>query len=204
MGQFIDLTGQTFTYLTVLRRDVDCGEGKKPVTKWVCRCACGKILSVKGDSLRSGHTVSCGCKKVKHGHANKERLYQTWKNMHRRCTNPNATRYEQYGGKGISVCPEWSDYAAFRAWALSSGYNDTLSIDRIDGDGNYEPYNCRWADDKMQANNISRNRTFTVDGNPITMSELAERLGLSYSALQHRLDRGWSMDRIMNTEQRRW
>lgn len=203
-GKPIDLKGQVFTYLTVLDRDTDSGNGKKPIVKWLCQCKCGKIISVPGGQLRSSHTVSCGCRKVKHGFANKERLYQTWSNMRRRCNNPNNNRWEQYGGRGITICAEWDDYAAFRSWALSHGYNDALSIDRIDVDGNYCPANCRWVDSKTQANNVTRNRIIKYRGIKATMSEFAEQIGLSYSALQHRLDRGWSIDRIVSTQQRRW
>lgn len=79
MPKLIDLTGRQFEYLSVIGRSKDKGNGRKPVTKWDCLCRCGKIITVKSDSLLSGHTVSCGCRKIKHGYANKERLYQTWK-----------------------------------------------------------------------------------------------------------------------------
>ena len=197
-----DLTGRTFEYLTVLCRSDDSGNGKKPVVKWKCQCLCGKIVHVKSDSLTSGHTKSCGCRKRKHGYANKERLYQTWKNMRRRCNDPNNSRWEHYGGKGVAICPEWDDYKVFRQWAMGSGYTDNLSIDRIDVDGDYCPENCRWVDDKTQANNMSTNRIIEYEGSEMTMSELADHLDLSYSALQHRIKRGWNMDRIVATPQR--
>ena len=148
-----DLTSQRFGFLKVLRRSPDKGGGKKPVVKWECECKCGKNITVKSDSLLSGHTVSCGCKKKIHGKSNKERLYQTWKNMRQRCNNPNRSDYKRYGGRGITICDEWNDYNTFRDWALSNGYADNLSIDRIDVNGNYEPSNCRWVDAKIQANN---------------------------------------------------
>lgn len=199
-----DLTGKTFTHLFVIRRSSQTGSGKKPVVLFDCRCVCGKITTVKSYSLTSGHTKSCGCKKIKHGYAHKERLYETWKNMRRRCLDPKNKRWDQYGGKGITVCKEWlNNYMPFRNWAMDNGYQDNLTIDRKDSNGNYEPDNCRWTDAKTQMNNVSRNRIFEYDGKKMTMSELAEYLRISYSTLQHRVDNGWDMDRIVSTPQRR-
>lgn len=199
-----DLTGRIFGNLTVLYRSSDRGNGKKPVVKWECQCSCSSIVAVKSDSLLSGHTKSCGCQKIKHGYSNKERLYQTWKNMRRRCHDPKNKRWEQYGGRGIAICHDWDDYNQFRKWAMANGYTDELTIDRINVDGNYCPENCRWADAKTQANNISRNRIIEYRNKEMTMSELADYLGLSYSALQHRIERGWDMESIANIPQRGW
>ena len=197
-----DLTGFKTEYLTVLCRSSDRGNGQKPVVKWICECVCGNIIAVNSNSLLCGHTVSCGCKKRKHGFANKERLYQTWKNMRRRCFDPTNNRWSHYGGRGITICPEWNDYAVFRTWAMANGYTDELTIDRIDVNGNYYPENCRWVDAKTQANNVSRNHLIDIDGQKMTMAELADSLGLSYSALQHRIDRGWDINKIISTPQR--
>lgn len=185
-----DLSGMRFGSLSVVGRSANIGNGKKPTVKWECICVCGKITAVKGYSLTSGHTVSCGCKKIKHGYSHKERLYQTWQNMRRRCMDPTNNRWNQYGGKGISICLEWNEYSIFRAWAMANGYRDNLSIDRIDNNGNYCPENCRWADAKTQTNNCSRNRILEYNGQRFTMAQMAEYLGLTYSALQHRVDRG--------------
>lgn len=184
-----DLTGKKFNHLLVLRRSDDRGYGKKPVVKWDCLCDCGKRAVIKSDSLLSGHTKSCGCRKVKHGFSNKERLYDTWKNMRRRCSDPNNKRWLQYGGRGISICEEWDDYKVFREWAMNNGYTDELTIDRMDVDGNYNPDNCRWATEKVQANNTSRNRYFEYQGEKFSMSELADLLGITYATLQHRVER---------------
>ena len=81
------------------------------------------------------------------------RLYGAWRAMRYRCLNSNAEHYKNYGGRGVSICPEWSDYAVFRQWAIANGYRKGLSLDRKDNDGNYEPNNCRWATAAQQANN---------------------------------------------------
>ena len=153
-----DLTGKKYGMITVIRRSEKTGNGKKPTVLWECVCDCGKEMLVSSSALLTGHTVSCGCKKIKHGFSHKERLYNTWKCMRQRCNNPNNTSYEHYGGRGISICDEWNDYVNFRNWAYANGYDDTLSIDRINNDGNYEPSNCRWVNNEIQTNNQSRNR----------------------------------------------
>ena len=130
---------------------------------WLCRCECGNTKVVRQEALISGRTKSCGClaktgirkaieTRTTHGESG-TRKHRIWAMMLQRCENPNATKYELYGGRGIKVCKEWHTYAAFRDWALSHGYADDLSIDRINPNGNYEPSNCRWATDKEQSNN---------------------------------------------------
>jgi len=120
--------------------------------------------------------------------------------MKRRCYDKNNKRYENYGGKGVIVCSEWlSDYLNFREWALSNGYESNLTIDRMNVNGNYEPKNCRWATAKQQANNQTRNRILTHEGISRTMSEWAVHLNVTYSTINHRIQRGWNMERIVNT-----
>lgn len=156
-----DLKGYKFGQLTVLREGTrDKGNGERT---WLCKCDCGKFKNVRGSHLKSGATKSCGClikmksgAKPKHGLC-KSRTYRIWHCMKQRCYDPKHKSYPDYGGRGITVCAEWlNDPLAFHSWAITHGYSDDLSIDRINVDGNYEPSNCRWATTKEQRANRRR------------------------------------------------
>lgn len=147
-----NLIGQKFGRLTVIEH-VKFVNGKR-FSGWKCKCDCGNITFQHTHQLKHGLVKSCGCYSKdrlhnihiaeKHGCSN-TRLYITWRNMRDRCHNKKNKRYSSYGGRGIRVCEEWnSSFSKFKEWALSNGYTDELTIDRIDVDGNYCPENCRF------------------------------------------------------------
>lgn len=111
--------------------------------------------------------------------------------MKRRCYEKNRPEYPRYGGRGITVCDKWlKSFDLFYAWALRSGYEPGLSIDRIDNNGNYEPDNCRWASRRTQQNNTSRNRYLTLNGVTYTLAQWAEKYCINYKTFVRRIDRG--------------
>lgn len=194
-----NLVGKRFGKLTVISENGRSNHGDKI---WLCRCDCGKITTSYTSILNRGYKMSCGCEVGSnfrtHNHS-KERLYSIWKDIKSRCNNPHEKAYNNYGGRGITICDEWSDYMVFRTWALSHGYRDDLTIDRIDVNGNYEPSNCRWATIKEQARNKRDTIWVSYKGQTKCLTEWAEILNINQATLRHRIcDYGWSVEKAFN------
>ena len=201
-----DLTGQRFGRLTV---EKVVGRKYRKLL-WRCLCDCGKYTVVVGSSLTTGNTRSCGCDRFGHNKkygktaSHSQRLYNIWCGIKNRCLNPHCDDYQYYGGKGVTICEEWkNNYMAFRAWAISHGYKEDLTIDRISPDGNYSPFNCRWTDYKTQANNRTNNVRLTFQGRTKTISEWAREIGISDGTIRSRIRRGCSSDEALMRPVRR-
>lgn len=203
----LDLTGQQFGRLTVLREapsrhspNGDCHR------YWVCRCECGTEKEIAQQSLRRGYTVSCGCywKELKpnqrHGKADTAE-YHIWCTMKARCSNPGSEYYHRYGGRGITVCERWQSFDSFLA-DMGPRPSEAHTIERKDNDGPYSPDNCIWADQHAQSRNRSNNRILEFQGVRLTVTDWAERVGISERTLFSRLQRGWSVERVLTTKPR--
>lgn len=196
-----DLIGRRYGQLFVKERLQTDSHGER---KWLCICDCGNIHEATSYNLVHGKTTKCpSCwrkisaeKKMIHGQEPKH-LFNCYVNMKTRCYNKNYYLFKHYGGKGITVCDDWLGkygFNNFRKWAFENGYNDDLSIDRIDNSKSYCPENCRWVTMTIQQNNRTNNRMLTVNGITDTMANWSKRSGINYATIQQRLSRGWSVE----------
>lgn len=194
MGAKEDLTGRRFGRLTVVE---ECERMGNRVA-WLCKCDCGNYTKVRAHHLKGGQIVSCGCyhDEVNVTHRlSYTKLYRTWASMKDRCHNLNAYEFKRYGERGISVCDEWrNSFEAFYEWAVANGYEEGLSIDRIDVNGNYEPSNCRWVDMKAQGRNRRSNHSLTFNGETHCVSEWSEITGISVTTIFSRIKSGWDVE----------
>lgn len=184
---------------------------------FLCECDCGNTKLIEPAHWEQEIVKSCGCKHDEllstHG-LSKERLYRIWHGMNQRCFNPKQTHYKNYGGRGITVCPEWlgiDGLKNFIEWADNNGYQDNLTIDRIDVNGNYEPSNCRWADWETQANNrrpprkgIKRKqrelKTWTIGEQTKTIAEWCLIFNTSTPAIRYRMNKlGMTLEQALKT-----
>lgn len=134
---------------------------------------------------------------AKHGQRN-TRLYKIWCGMKYRCYNSNSDEYETYGGRGIRICKEWNlNFRKFYDWAMNNGYEDNLTIDRINVNGNYTPENCRWTTMKVQENNKRNNRIIEYKNKMQTISQWADDIGTRKEVIYYRLNHGWSVERAL-------
>ena len=204
-----DLTGLVFGRLTALEPIEQ--RSKHGYVQWLCRCECGNnSVIVPSGQLLSGNTRSCGClgreaiikrnkSTAKYPESDrKSRLYSIWGGMIARTTYESQEAYKNYGGRGISLCDEWrTDFTTFRDWSLKNGYGDELSIDRIDNNRGYTPDNCKWSTRKEQNNNQRSNILLTHAGETHTAAQWAEIMGISKDCIYKRIQRGYSVDRIL-------
>lgn len=187
------------------------GKYHRKNTMVLCRCICGTTKIVKIGQILHGDIVSCGCKKREikntfkvlgktHG-LSRTRLYSTWCNMRNRCLSPRYRQYYDYGGRGISICDEWvNDFLAFRDWALRSGYDDSLTIERIDADGDYCPENCTW----IPRHDQSANRRNVILYNGVPACKIAELNGISKTVMHSRLNYGWTLEEAIGIVPRKY
>lgn len=188
-----DITGKKFGMLTAIE--------KIPNTKrllWRCICECGKETISRREWLLSGGKKSCGCLSKKHGKTG-TRLHNIWCTMKQRCYNPNSQKFYRYGARGITICNEWkNDFKSFYSWAMANGYQDNLTIDRIDNDGNYDFSNCRWITSREQMSNYSKNHLVTYKGETKTIQQWSEVTGIKPELIRNRIvELGWTVERAL-------
>lgn len=204
MPKFKDLTGQRFGRLVVL----GYAGSKGRHSAFLCKCDCGNGKIINGDSLRRGVSKSCGCLHreqvsklmLTHGLTKHyRRICSALRNMISRCDNPKNKFYKDYGGRGITVCNEWRESVkSFVSWSLANGYEENLTIDRIDNDEDYSPENCRWITPKEQNRNMRSNIVLSIDGETKILKDWAETWGLNYQTVGRRYrhgDRGEMLSR---------
>ena len=201
---FKDLTGKKFERLIVL----ELVEVKKGHSYWLCKCDCGKKKIICGNHLCRGNIKSCGClrkelasKKAKEKQfIPNKRIYGIWKNMKGRCYNQKSISYYNYGKRGIKVCDEWkNDFMSFYNWAMKNGYQEGLTIDRINVNGNYEPSNCRWVTWKEQCNNRKNNVIIEYNGEKNNIAYFIKKYNLGEFAIYKRIKNGWDVKRAIET-----
>lgn len=133
----------------------------------------------------------------------RKRLNHIWNSMKRRCYNETDINYKNYGAKGICICDEWMVFDNFYEWSMNNGYKEELSIDRINGNKNYSPDNCRWATQYEQSNNRRNNHLLTYNGKTQTIRQWSDETGIEWYTINNRLMRGWSIERTLTEEPKR-
>jgi hypothetical protein len=185
--QRLDLTGETYGRLTVRKY---AGKDKNGRLTWECVCTCGTVVVKYTMLLRTGKVRSCGCLQsevaaahctsmTRHGHYKNNRPtpeWSAWLSMRQRCQREEHPYFADYGGRGITVCPQWEQFEVFLA-DVGPRPGKGYSIDRRDNTRGYEPGNCRWATSVEQNNNTRRNRMIEVDGVEQSLSEWCRILG---------------------------
>lgn len=196
-----DETGKVYSRLTVLGFSHCDSKGK---ALWLCRCECGTERAILGVTLRRGTARSCGCSRIRHGHARrvkgKTTEYKSWGAMLSRCYCEQATGYAMYGARGIIVCDRWRE--SFENFYADMGPKptDRHSIERNDGTGNYEPGNCKWATSYEQTRNVRRNVMLSFEGKTMCITDWAAHFGISLSGFKWRYKRHGADPKIFTRE----
>lgn len=188
------MIGETFGKLTVIYES-----DRK--NHYVCKCDCGNVSTVLKYNLLKGNTKSCGCTRLTQNGLSKKYVaeHNVWRKLISRCNNKNDRSFNDYGGRGISVCGSWIN--SFEQFLSDMGQRPSSkhSIDRINNDGNYEPSNCRWATRKVQANNCRKNHVVTYRGEKYTIAQLAEATNIPRARLTLRINTlKWSVEDAVN------
>lgn len=198
-----DMTGQKFGKITV----VEYSHYEKERSYWKCVCECGNEKTISGQDLRRGHAKSCGCYNYEHNKTHGlsgTRLYNAWTHMIHRCYDISDINYKNYGGRGIFVCEEWrSSYETFYIWAVSNGYEEHLTLERMDVNANYSPSNCKWI--TMDEQRLNKRDTVRIihKGESITLVELSRITGIPRSNLAMRYKHGDRDERLVRPIKKR-
>lgn len=201
-----DLAGEKFSRLKVIKYAYT----RNKRAYWLCECVCGNTKVVSTTDLKTGNTQSCGCLKherVKTFYSNLNKthgmkgtkIYSKWLSMKARCYKKSCKGYKNYGGRGIKVCDDWKNsFITFYEWAIKNGYQDNLTIERIDVNGNYEPDNCKWITNTEQQNNKKNNTYIIYNGDKHTIAEWSRIMGINKNTISGRLRKGWTTKRVLS------
>jgi hypothetical protein len=206
MAKPINEVGNVYGRLTVIK---EIGR-KRGAVLFLCHCKCGNDVEETGGDLRTGRVNSCGCLKSEmrieenttHG-LRKHRLYSIHRGMITRCYYEKSEYFSDYGGRGIVICREWlnseNGFINFYNWAISNGYDETLTLDRINVNGNYEPENCRWATIEQQSLNKRNTRYIIIEGEKKTLKEWCNIFNIKYKTALYRVNNGWDEIKAVTT-----
>lgn len=203
-----DVVGKEYGMLTVIEELMRVN--RKRVL--LVQCECGNRTTADLNNLKSGNTTSCGCyaKKLL-GERNKTHglcyhlLYGTWGNIKTRCYNKNSENFPDYGLRGISMCDEWHySFLVFYNWCIKNGWEEGLTVERKDNDGNYEPSNCIIATTDIQARNKRNNIYIEFDGRKMVVADWSKELGIPFTTITQRLKMGLPIEQVLSSERLKW
>ena len=196
MRKLTPMIGVRFGKLTVTAEQPPKLRSNGRIRRYLmCVCDCGGNKRSSWDNLKSGAITHCGCDSIRHGGCG-TKLYGLWHGVVQRCTDPNHAAYKNYGGRGVTLYPAWSDFAVFREWAFFAGYVEGLTIERIDNDVGYSPENCTWISRSQQAKNRRNNVRITYRNTEYIAADLAKHLGVNYTTLLYRMHNNLPLESI--------